>query len=48
MNQFKIVVPFIAALAIYFLALNSPMYKQMNQKHSGEIEINSIAVDGFK
>ena len=48
MNQLKVAFPFFAALGIYFLALNSPMYQQMNQLHSVENEIKSIAVDSFK
>ena len=48
MNQLKAVSPFLAALGVYFLALNSPMYKQMNQPHSVENEIKSIPVEGVK
>tara|TARA_Y100001968_G_scaffold305967_1_gene322380 strand:+ start:127 stop:291 length:165 start_codon:yes stop_codon:yes gene_type:complete len=48
MNQLKAVLPFFASLGIYFLALNSPMYQQMNQPHSDENEIKSIAVQEFK
>tara|TARA_B100001250_G_scaffold393368_1_gene396088 strand:- start:115 stop:261 length:147 start_codon:yes stop_codon:yes gene_type:complete len=48
MNQLKAVLPFVAAFCIYFLVLNSPMYKQMKQNHSVEIEIKAIPVDGFK
>ncbi len=48
MNQLKAVFPFIASLGIYFLALNSPMYKQMNQSHSVEDKVKSILVEGFK
>tara|TARA_Y100001968_G_scaffold245664_1_gene229819 strand:+ start:96 stop:242 length:147 start_codon:yes stop_codon:yes gene_type:complete len=48
MNQFKAVFPFFTALAIYFLALNSPMYQQMNQPHSVENEIKSVPVESFK
>ncbi len=47
MNQLKAVFPFIAAIGIYFLTLNSPMYKQMNLNHSVENEIRSIPVKGF-
>ena len=48
MNQLKVVFPFFAALGIYFLALNSPMYQQMNQSHSIKNEIKSIPVESFK
>ena len=48
MKQFKTLFPFIAALGVYFLASNSPMYKQMNQNHSVENDIKSIPVKGFK
>ena len=48
MNQLKVVFPFFAALGIYFLALNSPIYQKMNQTHSVENEIKSIPVEGFK
>tara|TARA_Y100001978_G_scaffold150926_1_gene136030 strand:- start:249 stop:395 length:147 start_codon:yes stop_codon:yes gene_type:complete len=48
MNHLKIVFPFLAALGVYFLALNSPMYQQMNQPHSVENEIKSIPVESFK
>ena len=47
MNQLKVVFPFLAALGVYFLALNSPMYQQMNQPHSVENEIKSIPVEKF-
>jgi len=42
MNQLKALFPFIASLGIYFLALNSPIYKQMDQPHPVENEIKSI------
>ena len=48
MNQLKAVFPLLAALGVYFLALNSPMYQKMNQPHSVENEIKSIPVEGFK
>ena len=48
MNLFKAGFPFFAAFAIYFLALNSPMYQQMNQSHSVENEIKSIPIESFK
>jgi len=48
MNTLKAAFPFFAALVIYFLALNSPMYQQMNQPHSVENEIKSITVESFK
>ena len=40
--------PIFASLGIYFLALNSPMYQQMNQPHSVENEIKSIPLESFK
>ena len=46
--KFKTLFPFIAALGVYFFALNSPMYQQMNQPHSVENEIKSIPVESFK
>jgi hypothetical protein len=48
MNQLKVFFPFFAALGIYFMALNSPMYQKMNQLHSVENEIKSIPVESFK
>tara|TARA_B100000214_G_scaffold309325_1_gene240909 strand:+ start:141 stop:287 length:147 start_codon:yes stop_codon:yes gene_type:complete len=48
MNKSKAVLPFLAALGAYFIALNSPMYQQMNQPHSVENEIKSIPVKEFK
>ena len=48
MNQFKNLFPFIAAIGVFFLASNSPMWKQMNQKLSVEIEIKAKPVKEFK
>ena len=48
MNQLKAVFPFLAALGVYFLALDSPMNQQMNQPHLVENEIKSIPVESFK
>jgi len=48
MNQLKAVFPFFAALGIYFLVLNSPMYQKMNQPHSVENEIKSFPVESLK
>ena len=48
MKQFKNLLPLIAAIGIFFLASNSPMWKQMNQKPSVENQIKSIHVDDFK
>ena len=48
MKQFKALFPFIAALCVFFLASNSAMYKQMNQKHSVENEIKSKTVEELK
>ncbi len=47
MNQLKAVFPFIASLGIYFLALKSPMYRQMNSPHSVENEIKSFTIMQF-
>jgi len=47
MNQLKAVFPFFAVLGIYFLALNSPMYQQMNQPHSVENDIKSIPLESY-
>ena len=48
MKQFKNLLPLIAAIGIFFLASNSPMWKQMNQPHSVEYEIKSMPVEEFK
>ena len=48
MKQFKNLFPFIAAIGVFFLASNSPMWKQMNQKSSVENEIKSIPEKEFK
>ena len=48
MNQFKVLFPFIAALGVYLLALNSPMYKQMNDNRSVENVFNANPIEGFK
>ena len=48
MNQFKNLFPFIASIGVFFLASNSPMWKQMNQPHSVENEIKPIPVEEFK
>tara|TARA_Y100001968_G_scaffold62764_1_gene53507 strand:+ start:1652 stop:1798 length:147 start_codon:yes stop_codon:yes gene_type:complete len=48
MIQFKNLFSFIAAIGVFFLASNSPMWKQMNQKPSVENEIKSIPVEAFK
>ena len=41
-------IPFIAAIGVFFLASNSPMWKQMNQKPSVENEVKPIPVKEFK
>ena len=46
--KFKTLFPFIAALDVYFFALNSPMQKQMNQNHLTDKEIKYIPVERFK
>ena len=48
MKQFKNLFPFIAAIGVFFLASNSSMWKQMNQKPSVENEIKPIPVKQFK
>ena len=48
MKQFKNLFPFIAAIEVFFLASNSPIWKQMNQKPSFENEVKPIPVKEFK
>ncbi len=48
MKQLKNLFAWIAAIDVFFLASNSPMWKQMNQKTSVENEIKSIPVEEFK
>tara|TARA_Y100001968_G_C19238360_1_gene658103 strand:- start:400 stop:546 length:147 start_codon:yes stop_codon:yes gene_type:complete len=48
MKQCKNLFPLIAAIAVFFLASNSPMWKQINQKPSVEKEVKSIPVEEFK
>tara|TARA_Y100001968_G_scaffold297310_1_gene306140 strand:- start:180 stop:341 length:162 start_codon:yes stop_codon:yes gene_type:complete len=48
MKQFKNLIPFIAAIGVFFLANNSPMWKQINLKPSVEEEIKPIPVKEFK
>ncbi len=48
MNQLKAIFPFFAAIGIYFLAINSPMYQQMNQLHSVENEIKTTPEEELK
>ena len=48
MKRFKALLPFIAAFGAFFLASNSPMWKNMNQNHSVENEIKSIPVEEFR
>ena len=43
MNQLKAAFPLIAAISVFFLASNSPMWKQMVEN-----EIKSIPVKEFK
>ena len=44
MKQIKNLFPFIAAIGVFFLASNSPMWEQMNQKPLVENGINPINV----
>ena len=46
--KLKPLFPFIAAFSVYFFALNSPMEKQMNQRHLTDKEIKVIPVERFK
>ncbi len=48
MSTMKNLFPFIAAYFVYLLALNSPMYKQINKDYSTDKEIKVIPVEGFK
>ena len=48
MMQLKPLVPFIAAVGVYFFALNSPMQKQMLQNQLTDKEIKVIQVQRFK
>tara|TARA_B100000700_G_scaffold35117_1_gene34013 strand:+ start:1283 stop:1429 length:147 start_codon:yes stop_codon:yes gene_type:complete len=48
MKTLKALFPCIAAIGVYFIALHSPMEKQMNEKHSVENVIKSIPVERFK
>ena len=43
MKKLKTILPFIAAIGVFFLASNSPMWKQMVEN-----EIKSIPVKEFK
>tara|TARA_B100001250_G_C19662706_1_gene727840 strand:- start:348 stop:530 length:183 start_codon:yes stop_codon:yes gene_type:complete len=45
MKKLKTLLPFIAALGVFFLASNSEMNKQMNQHHSMDKEIKAIPID---
>ena len=47
MNQLKALFPFVAAISVFFLASNSPMWKQMNQNLSVENEIKFTPVEEF-
>ena len=48
MKTIKTLLPFIAALGMFFLASNSEMQKKMNQHHSTDNEIKTFSVEGFK
>ena len=48
MKLLKTLFPFIATLVVFFLARNSPMQKQMNQKKSIDYEIIGIPIEEFK
>ena len=48
MKHFKSLFPIVAAIAVFFLASNSTMWKQLNQKPSVENKIKTIPVKEFK
>ena len=48
MKQYKYLFPFIAAIGVFFLASNSPMWKQVNQKPLVENEIKPTPIEEFK
>ena len=48
MMPLKTLFPFIAAVGVYFFALNSPMQKRMLQKQLTDKEIKVIPVERFK
>ena len=48
MKYFKNLFPILAAIGVFFLASNSTMWKQINQKSSVENEIKPIPVKEFK
>ena len=48
MKKFKNLFPFFAAIGVFFLASNSLMWKQMNQRPSVENEVKPIPVKDFK
>ena len=48
MKLLKTLLPFIATIFVFFLADNSPMQKQMDQKKSIDNEIIGIPIEEFK
>ena len=48
MRQIKNLFPLIASIGVFFLAWNSPMWKQMYESRSVENEIKSSPVEVFK
>tara|TARA_B100000579_G_scaffold318511_1_gene268012 strand:- start:555 stop:701 length:147 start_codon:yes stop_codon:yes gene_type:complete len=48
MKRFKSLFPFVASIAVFFLASNSPMWKQMSQANSVENDTKSIPLEMFK
>jgi len=48
MRQIKNLFPLIASIGVFLLAGNSPMWKQMNEPRSAEIESKFIRVKEFK
>ena len=48
MKLFKTLLPFIATIFVYFLAINSPMHKQMDQNKSIDNKIIGNPIEDFK
>tara|TARA_B100000579_G_C22782708_1_gene830191 strand:+ start:756 stop:902 length:147 start_codon:yes stop_codon:yes gene_type:complete len=47
MKNLKKLFPLLAAISVFLLASNSPMWKNMNQSDSVNSEIKSIPVEEF-
>ena len=48
MKLLKTLLPFITSIFVFFLAINSPMQQQMDQKKSLDNEIIGIPIEDFK